>query len=330
MAIELAYGDTMSGKSTALEVLAHHLWERSQKKTRVYIGDGGADSYNRRGLVDAGIIEILDYSSREWPMTVLKLIADYYFLKDPKDPNSKLVAPPANLFDQYGLMIFEGGTVLGQYLLSDMKGGMAWQAATGTKFGGVKDEDDVLSVRDGLNGFDDYTLQGANAPRHWQVIQGKLVSAIRSSKKFPGLVYWTAHPTEAPDKTEGGESGQYGKITGKKIIGPDFGGKAKASLIGKEFGNLLHFDTVTLAAKEKDPTSSKQITTLDREYRLYTRRHFDPNQQVMVEYVAGNRCAVPNMMPDYLVSKEPGDSILQFYQRLKDAQTSATNKGEQK
>lgn len=324
MAIELGYGDTHSGKTTALEALARHMNAKTGKKTRVYIGDGGGESYNSHGLVDDGIIEVFDYSGREYPMMVLKLMTDYYWPKDWKDPLSKLVAPPANLVDQYGLMIFEGGQVMGQWMLSDMPGGFAWHAANETGFGGVKDENEELSFED-LEGNKDipevYRLQGVVSPKHFYKVQQKLLGAVRASKKFPGLVYWTSHPTqETADKTSGATSDQYGKITGKKVIGPDFGGKALASLISKDFGNTLHFDTVPIQKKVKDDTTGQQITTIEREFRLYTRRHMDPEMKEDAEYIAGNRAAAGGKlkMPDYFVSKEPGDSILQFYQRLSD------------
>jgi len=324
MGIELGWGDTHSGKSTALEVLARHMNKMSGKKTRVYIGDGGGESYNSHGLVDDGIIEMFDYSGREYPMMVLKLMTDYYWPKDWRDPASKLAPPPANLIDDYGLMIFEGGQVMGQWMLSDTPGGFAWHAANETGFGGVKDENEELSFED-MEGSKDipevYRLQGVVSPKHFYKVQQKLLSAVISSKKFPGLVYWTSHPTqETADKTAGATADQYGKITGKKVIGPDFGGKALASLIPAKFGNTLHFDTVPVQRKEKDPLTNNQITIIEREYRLYTRRHMDPEMKEDAEYIAGNRASAGSKlkMPDYFVSKEPGDSILQFYQRLSD------------
>lgn len=329
MAIDQYYGDTMSGKSQAIERLIRFLIEQTGKKARVYIGDGGEETYNSHGLVDDGMIEIMDFSGRPYPMTLLKLMVDLYFPKDPKDPTSKLVPPPDDFFETHGIVVYEGGAVIGNWLLSDVPGGLAWHSANETHFGGVKDDDDELHYDDQemvkLYG-DDYAAQGVASPKHFYIAQRKLLSAIRASKKFPGRTIWTTHPVEAPDKTEGGSSDRYGVIKGKKIIGPDYAGKAMASLIGKEFGATLHFDTVTLAGKEKDETSKKQITTIEREYRIYTRRHYDPNQQVMVEYLAGNRCAVPSMMPDHITSKEPGDAILQFYQIMSNARKVAKEK----
>jgi len=198
----------------------------------------------------------------------------------------------------------------------------------------VKDDDDLLHYDDQAMAKEygeDYTAQGACSPKHFYQAQRKLLSALRATKKFPGRVIWTAHPTEAPDKTEGGSSDQYGKVKGKKIIGPDFAGKALASLIGKEFGATLHFDNVTIPKKERDETTNQQVTVFNREFRIYTRRHYDPNQQVIgVEYLAGNRCAVPSMMPDHFTSDVPGDAILQFYQKMSDARKAATKQQETK
>ena len=321
MAIELAYGDSMSGKSTGLEALIRHNFNQTGKGARVYLGDGGGDSYNSHGLVDDGVIQLMEYTYREWPMTIVKLMGDLYFPKDPTDPKSKLVAPPIDLFDKVGIIIFEGGTVMGQYLLNGPEGSMEWQAAQQTGFGGVKDAADELHVTDGSE-YKEYNEQGSTTSKHYAIIQRRILSCIRASKKFPGLVYWTSHPTEGPDRTEGGESKGFGDIVGKKVIGPDFGGRAPVSLISKEFGNTLHFDNVTIQKREADETSKKQVTTINKEYRVYTRRHYDPNGQVNIEYVAGNRGAVPKMIEDYYVSKEPGDALLQFYEAMSKAQQS--------
>lgn len=316
MAADALYGDTTSGKSKAIEMLAGYLYEQTGKLTEVYIGDGGGQTYNSRGLVDDGVIRLFDYSVLDYPDTVIKLMAEGWWPND----KGKLVPPDANHFDKYALRVYEGGTVMGGWLLSDVPGGMGWHAATKTGFGGVKDDDGLLSWKDAFKGAeklaDDYLLQGINAPKHYQIIQRKLLNAIRKSKVFPGLVIWTFHPTEGPDKTAGGESGQYGKITGRRIIGPDVGGKALASTIGKEFGNLLHMDQAITQAREKDETTSKNVTSTEREYRLYTKRHYDPNQDVLIEYVAGSRVNVE----DYYTSAKPGDSLLQFYQAVSEAQ----------
>lgn len=329
MAIELIWGDSHSGKTTAMETLARHMHAQNGKKTRVYIGDGGADSYNAHSLVDDGIIEIFDYSGYDFPMTVLKLMSDLYFPKDWRDAKSKLVPPPADLHEKYGLLIFEGGQVMGQWLLSDVPGGMGWHSATESGFGGLKDKDDQLHTEDAMKDVPAaYNLHGAVTGIQFYQVQRKLLSALRATKKFPGLVYWTTHPTEAADKTEGGTIDQYGKISGKKIIGPDFGGKALTSLISREFGNMLHSDTVTLTAKSTDATTQKSISVSSREYRLYTRRHFDAEQKVLgTEYLAGNRAARPEKMPDYFTSKNPGDSILQFYQCLSDIRAGVRAEG---
>lgn len=317
MALDAGYGDTNSGKTKAIERLAGYFWEKQGKKSRIYIGDGGADTYNDRGLVDDGVIQLMDFSFRPYPMTVLKLMTDFWFLEDPANQNSKLVKPNLEQFyTDYAMVVFEGGTVIGNWLLSDIPGGLAWHAATQTGFGGVKDEDEALSYEDDVKGVDkDFTLQGINSGKHYAKAQRDILRAIRTSKKFPGLTFWTFHPTEAADFSAGGSTGQYGKIEGKKIIGPDAGGKKLASTLNKEFGNLFHFDQAIQRKTANDTVTKKNITVMDRDFRLYTRRHFDPNQDVNIEYVAGTRMAGLN---DYYTSKTPGDSILQVYQHIAD------------
>jgi hypothetical protein len=317
MPIDAVHGDTGTGKSLMLERLAGHLWEHGGMKSRVLIGDGGADTYNDRGLVDDGVIEVVDYSSWDYPMEALKLISNLWFPRDWRDPHSKLVAPKPDVHEKYGLWIFEGGSVMGNWLLSDVPGGFGWHAATETGFGGIKDEDGLLSITDDFKGAeaaDSFKQSGAVTGKHFGLAQRKIVNAIRTSKKFPKMVFWTFHSTEGPDKGAGGTTKQFGEITGKKIIGPDLGGKALASTIGREFGNLFHADQAVTRKTELDKVTNQQITHVKTEFRLYTRRHFDPNKDVMVEYVAGTRFSKAK---DFYTSKDPGDTLLQFYQDVK-------------
>ena len=317
-------GDTHSGKSLAIERLAKHFYEKTGKSTRVYIGDGGGETYNTEGLVDDGIIELFDYSVLSFPQTVLKLMTKYWWPKDWRDPASKLVAPSADLFDKYAMMVFEGGTVIGNWLLSDTPGGFAWHAAHSTGFGGVKDDEDLLNYTDSFKEVEgsiaDEQMQGVNAPKHYQYVQKQILNAIRKSKMFPGLVMWTFHPTEGPDKSAGAESGRFGEIKGKKVIGPDAGGRALASTLPKEFGHFLHADQVSILKEVKDETSHQLVKSITKEFRLYTRRHFDPEKVVLTEYIAGTRSP---SVKDYYVSKTPGDSLLQFYQAVADGRAQA-------
>jgi len=196
---DLFYGDTHTGKSKAGESLADELIRRSNKKVRVHMFDGGGDTWNAHGWVDEGMIEIADFSHHHWPMTVIKLLAEYWW---PDVKTGKLAKPPVNLFDTHVMMVFEGGAAIGQYLMSDIPGGLAWQAATGTGFGGVKDEDDELSTTDEYKGAEGYEKQGSNSPRHSMIAQRKLLSMVRTARKFPGNVLWTSHPAIGPATVE--------------------------------------------------------------------------------------------------------------------------------
>lgn len=329
MAMDAIYGDTMSGKSKALKELIKYMNQTTGKKARVYAWDGGSETYNDDGMVDDGLIEVADMSILDSPMTVLKLVSDFWWPVDWRDPASKLAKPKANLSEDYGIIVMEAGG-MGNWLLSDVPGGLAWHGATKSGFGGVKDADEGLSTMDKFDGGNnipaEYQLQGSNALKHWQIAQRKMLTAIRETKKFPGQVMWTFHPTEAADFAEGGDTKDFGKIVGKKIIGPDVAGKKLASLIGKEFGNLFHADQVTIEKASSDPTSHQSVKEVSREYRLYTKRHHDPDAKVMTEYVAGTRLF--GLKEYYVSSKDhPGDSLLQVYQAMKTIREANKNKG---
>src|SRR5579864_5379908 len=114
MAIDAGYGDTHSGKTKALEMLAGYLNEQNGKGAQVFIGDGGAETLNSRGLVDDGVIRVVDFSVYPYPETVLKLIAQGWWpddkdriVKDGKPtgwytPKAKLTKPSATIFDTIG------------------------------------------------------------------------------------------------------------------------------------------------------------------------------------------------------------------------------------
>jgi hypothetical protein len=135
-----------------------------------------------------------------------------------------------------------------------------------------------------------------------------MLTNLEKSKSFPGWVVWTAHERATEDK-----------ISGEKMIGPEIVGGALTASISRIFQNTLHFTTVAAKKKVKDPHSEKMIDIITPEYRLYTRDHFDPDGATFVKFKAVNRCTKPEMMPDYLIGKGPGDNILDFYEKMVEA-----------
>ncbi len=308
--VDLVYGHSLKGKSRNIAELVKHKWLTEGKKSRLYIGDGGISTYLNLGLVEAGILEICDFGSRVFPFVVLRAMSEFYW------PNEagKWEAPTKEFLEgeEYGLVIFEGATIMKNWLLSNTEGGVAYRVAHGEQIGGAKDSAGNLQLTDGrVSGVDEeFSRHGQLSGLHYKMPYDHLRAAIARTEKFKGKVIWTAHPIEAPDFQEGGKSGKHGEILGKKVIGPDICGKAGASTITALFGNTLHCDTATKIAKEKDE-QGKQIRLIEPEYRLYTRTHFDPDGNELTEYLAASRS---DNMPLYFTGDgEPGRALVDFY-----------------
>ena len=303
---DLYYGHSMKGKSRAIAELVEHIYGKTGKKSRVYIGDGGVSTYHSTGLVEAGILEVVEFSHLPAAMTYLKAMTRGWAPKE--DGVWAQPSPDYMAGKTHGLVIFEGATVIKSWLLGDI----SEKIAKGQKIGGVKDEGgELVTVDEKVEGLpDEWRRHGQVQGLHHATAYRELERAIRTSTMFHGKVIWPAHPPEAPDLPEGGRSGQPGISPGKKLIGPDVCGKARAATIGSMFGNCLHFDTAMQKNREKDDLTGQNINILEPEYRIYTRPHFDPDGLEMIEFRAGARC---EGLPLFYTHPEPGKAIIDFY-----------------
>lgn len=320
---DLLYGPSGNGKSQAIVELIKELHKQTGKKARAYVGDGGTETYLNSGLVDLGILTIVEYDGLDWPFTVMDRMVKGWM--PATEGSKKGVWGPVNNED-YILTVFEGAAVLAKYLLGSTRGGLAYRAGQGELIGNKKEEEVVKTKDESLPwmGGDGVSV-GSNTMGHYRHMQPHLVNAIKLSKKLPGWVLWTSHPTETADKDEGGKAGDFGKLQGKTLVAPDVGGKAPGSWISREFGNTLHFDVATKLQDQVDEHTAKRTKTGDREYRIYTRSHFDPDGNWLTEYRAVNRCSIPDLMPDFLTEGEhegAGTALVKFYGIM--AQAKAT------
>lgn len=306
--INCYYGQSGTGKSTAVleRALAHY--KHNKATTRVVIGDGGVATYLVSGLVGAGVIEICEYADRPYPLTVMQRLAQGWWLKDPADPLSDLIAPAGGWAGVgaagVGLYVFEGLSVGGKYVMGLTKGGLAERAGRGEKIG----QDSPISIKD-----EGGVITGGNPLAHYNVGQNVMLQCVQSSKGFPGEVIWTAHEAQGSDKT-GGE----------KLIGPEVVGQALTASVSRVFGDTLHFVTADKAlAKVTDAVTKKQVQPCSVEYRIYTRDHYDPDGLTFTKFKAVTRCPLPAEMPDYFASPadDPGKGIRDFYTKLKAIET---------
>jgi len=289
---DLLYGPTGEGKTTNIIRLIMEMYKETKKSSRVYVGEGSRVSYEDSGLVEAGIVKLVDYSIFDYPLTILNRLTEGWVPVDPDDPNSKWVKLTPEEVANTALWAFEGLTVVGALIMGDKPGGLAYRSARGEKIG----QDSPISILEpsGLK-------VGGNPQSHYGVAQRNIEGLLTRSKALPGFVFWTAHERVAEDQ-------------GTNIIGPDVIGRALTPGVMKQFGNTLHCCTAMKVGKKTDTMTGKAVNTVEREYRIYIRDHGDPDGIVQMRYKATCRCiSVANTLPEYFVGKEPGDNIVEFY-----------------
>lgn len=309
--IDSLYGQSGTGKSEALAAVIESVYESDGLTSRVIIGDGSKATYIDRGLVDAKVVEIVDFSLRDWPLTTFAQLCEGYWPADVNDPLSPLLKPKPDALKRMGVFGVEGLSVGSVYIMGDNKGGLAEQASRGIKIG----QDSPVNARDILydshgkpiEGSGPGTTFGGNPPAHFGFAQRRMLSNIERTKAFPNIVIWTAHERSTQDK-----------ISGEKLVGPEAAGEAITSNLPRVFNNTLHFVTASKAKdKKKDDHTEKMVAELDVEYRIYTRDHFHPDGNTFVKYKAVTRGVSESQgMPLYLSSETPGQAMLDFYGKI--------------
>lgn len=323
---ECYYGQSGTGKSEAIVAVIKRLWHETGKKFRVLVGDGSAATYE--ALVSAGVVEIADYTIREWPLSTMTQICQGYWPQDVLDPKSKLVALTQEQFASFAGYAIEGLSVGSGYIMGDKKGGFAEQASRGVRIGGdnpVKLVDLELDAAGNPKAgtgpglaFGGVTLGGFGQA------QRRMLGFIEHSKGLPGWVIWTAHEKMGEDKA-----------SNTKVIGPEVAGGALTAGLSKHFNNTLHFAIAQKSVKVKDQHTEKSVDEIDAEYRIYTRDHFRAEGNSFTQYRAVCRTPLPNgwptgetdvktkkplvvgAMPLYFESDQPGKSIIDFYENVK-------------
>lgn len=294
--VDLVYGNSQAGKTTWGIQIAEHLHLKKGLTTRWYLGDGGGETLYSSGLVDAGIIDVVQFNLRPNPFATMQKCCDGWWPEDSEDPKSPL--RETKDFSHLGLLVFEGLSVGCDYMMGDMPGGLAERASKGEKIG--QDSPYVVS-EEGLR-------IGGNPPSHYGFTQRRLISLIERTRALPvPFVLWTAHMRKAEDAD----------LKGVFEFGPDCAGQALTSKIGGYFGNTIHMHQVTVKKKVKDAMTGQTIDQLAIERRAYTRKHADPEGQTGIKYYANSRMPREYLddMPEYLA---PPDAV-KFYQILESA-----------
>lgn len=316
---DLLYGAPGSGKTRAILALIDHMHTTTPGKiARVFVGDGSGEMYRGSGLVEEGVVKLVEFSTRPRPFTTCQQLTEGFIPSDEHDPHSPMRKLTAEELAQTGLWVYEGASVMGEYMMGDVQGGLAQRSADGEIIG----QDTNVRISDSP----EYSF-GGNSPAHYGLGQKHLRANMLRSRALPGWVLWTAHERIDDGERGGGlKPGQGDKIrVDEKTIGPELIGKAMTASISREFGNTLHF---VLASKKEskgtDPVSGKTQYADKAEYRVYTRDHYDPDGIVGLKYRAVCRVSGdPAKVKDYYTASKPGQSLLAFYQDL----TAANKRG---
>lgn len=297
---DAVYGKSGTGKSRWIVELAKRVYKEKKLITRVYLSDGGGDTYVNSGLIEAGILKIFQFNTLPNPFEVSRAIASGQW---PNDSGTLAELPPSKL-NETGLWAFEGGSTTCDYMMGDTEGGLAARAAKGERIG----QDSPISIVDGK------AKVGGNPPSHYNVVQRAFEGLLERSRALPGIVVWTFHERMVEGDKEVGN-----------MVGPDCAGKALTSKIGAKFGNTIH---LTIAhkpnVKTTDAVTGKQVQSASaREFRAYTTEHYDPDGVTLLKYYANNRAPIVGgkvVMPEFI----PADPV-KFYQLLEKAKQDALN-----
>ena len=291
---DLVYGLSQSGKTTFCLQLARYLFQKTGLRSRWYLGDGGGETLRVAGaLGPEGFIDVLDYTTRPHPFEVTQRLCSGWWAKDPEDPTSPLYQPSLDEMQKIALIVWEGTTVMSDYLMGDIEGGLRDRMAKGE----IMNNDASFRFTDGVSKI------GGNSRTHYGLVQRHMLGNIRRTHAVPAIhKYWTGHERRVDEESPG---------IRQPIIGPDVCGGALTARIGASFGNTIHLDTVDIVRKKKDPRTQKEVETTEKEYRAYLRTHYDPNGQTATRYFAGVRLpdlvqrSNPDAVPEYITPPDP-------------------------
>ena len=306
MRLDLVYGESGSGKTSWALQLAQYFWLKHKKKTRWYLGDGGGETIRQVIKAYGGepFIETWEYPLWKHPFETTAKMMEGAWPINPDDPKSPLLSPAnwPQMQEQYGLFVYEGLTVMADYMMGGTEGGLADRTAKGQ----VLNNDDSFRFQDGMMKF------GGNSRTHYGMVQRRIPHMLRENSRVPLFKIWTAHEQRADDS-----------ISKETVIGPDIVGRALTAKIMGSFGHTVHLTKAAKLEKKKDPHSTKMIEEMVAERRAYTESHYDPNGNNFAKYLANVRIpegCPPGIIPLYYSPPDP----LKFYADLDTAQRKAT------
>ena len=291
----LLYGDSGSGKTSQIVKLAEYIYEKHRKITRVVTWDGGGSKpIEDSGLIEAGVIKLINALNFPYALAVLKRFTRGEWIYKTKDGQKVFAPTPDAAWEKIGAYAFEGLSSTSDRLLDH-----------------ISEQDEKVVFQNARYVEDGETI-GTNNEGHYGLIQKEMHKAVIASKTLPvEYVMWTGHVSKAEDGR-----------TRETAYGPQLAGKKKTLVAPGWFGSCLHIQTF------EEPSEDSRYVEISR--FAYYINHPDP--QTGVKYLAKARCAasvVPELLellPGGFVALTPEQGIEQYLKALDQLRVAARDK----
>lgn len=245
----LVYGATGTGKTREIGALSWDIWKRYGKRTRLISADGGGWG-SIQDYVDSGLIEAINISDAETPLTLLRMLArgDWPERRIGQGPLGWTKREKQANWDEIGMYAIEGFSSIAHMILRD-------QVNKGRK---ISEEVVGKFVEEDSETGEKFTF-GAAGRSHYGFTHGAILELI---KGFQGLLNHGVRQIVFTSLESTGED----SITKRKILGPASVGSAITEIIPQRVGDMIHLDIAAV------PDGKGQR----EEYRAYYTNHVDP------------------------------------------------------
>lgn len=214
----LIYGETQSGKTTLIGLIARAHYQRTGKITRLIICDEGGPSAIQSEITD-GIIEVVDMVGDDQPRSNLMWLAKGAW----PSPVTGAIDQKSKLPENVGIVVLDSLTSAAALVMNNF-------IQSGTKIS----QDVVAAAEEQGLKF------GVAAPSHYGAVHGFILQLITQMSSLPvDKVIFTALESKAEDI-----------IDKQTILGPAIVGKALTGVIPSRMNRILHLEIVPSADRK--------------------------------------------------------------------------------
>jgi len=240
----LIFSDSGGYKTTNLGFAARWIYGRTKKKVRLVT----AEQYRPiQPLIDIGIIDVVDLRTSANPLVSLRKLSYGWWMTE----TGKLGPAVSEtwLMDNISCYLVEGLTSISDMLMEDARDK---QRQIGQAPVGKFTEEDEKFCNNPLD--------------HYGFVQREVLARVRSFATLPvEMVLFSSH------EARGEESDSRAAIRG-----PGLAGTAATDKVGKEVGNLIHFEIYSELTEDTNQQTRKKTTRVIPSVKAFFVPHPDP------------------------------------------------------